>query len=412
MVTSTQSPAAAEWELLRLCAAPQCDLARIRELVQHATGGPAFLARAREHGVLPLLARALHEAAALADLSPGVRQSLLQSRRAHLLFTLFMSAELFLLSGRFAAEGIESVAVKGPVLAAQAFGDASLRQYSDLDFLVHHRDIPRAARIMQDCGFASEIPFAAAAAGKIPGQFLFLGERTHAVVELHTERTLRYFPRPLPLDSFFARRTSIALDGRGVLALSPEDTLVFLCVHGSKHFWDRLMWIADVAGLLARQPALDWARVFAVARATRTERMLHLGLRLAGDVLAAELPPAVAAEVRADAMAGRLAAEICGHLPCAEQAPRGAPQRARIRMQMCGGALRSTRYLLRLAFTPTEEDWAAPQRKKIAGWLGPLLRPLRLARKYRVLRGPQNTPAPEQDSHAAASPPKTKKARA
>jgi hypothetical protein len=412
MVTSTLSPAAAEWELLRLCATPQCDLARVRELLQHTPGGPAFLSLAREHGVLPLLVRALHEAAALADVPPEGRQSLLQSRRAHLLFTLSMSAELFLLSGRFADEGIESVAVKGPVLAAQAFGDAGLRQYSDLDLLVRHRDILRAARIMQDCGFASEFPLAAAAAGKIPGQFLFLRERTHTIVELHTERTMRYFPRPLPLDSFFVRRTNIVLDGRGVPALSPEDTLVFICVHGCKHFWERLMWIADVAGLLARQPALDWARVFAVARATRTERMLHLGLRLAGDVLAAELPPAVAAEVRADAVAGRLAAEICGHLPRGERAPRGVLQRAWIRMQMCGGAFRSARYLLRLAFTPTEEDWAAPQHTKTAGWLGPLLRPLRLARKYRAPRGPQSAPAAEQTSRAAASSAQTKKARA
>ncbi|MBZ5701386.1 MAG: nucleotidyltransferase family protein [Acidobacteriia bacterium] len=409
MVTSTPSPVAAEWELLRLCAAPRSDLARIRELVQHAPGGPALLSLARAHGVFPLLARALQEATALASLPPEVRESLRESRRAHLYFTLSMSAELFLLSGRFAAEGIASVAVKGPVLAAQAFGDAGLRQYTDLDLLVRHRDILRAARIMQDCGFTSEIPLAAVSAGKIPGQFLFVRERSHTIVELHTERTMRYFPRPLPLDAFFARRTSVALDGRSVPALSPEDTLVFICVHGSKHFWERLMWIADVAGLVARQPGLDWARVFAVARATRTERMLHLGLRLAGDVLAAELPPAAAAEVRADAVAGRLAAEIRGHLPSGEQAPRGALQRARIRMQMCGGAVRSARYLLRLAFTPTEEDWAAPQHKKTGGRLDSLLRPLRLARKYGA---PRSAPAPEPASRAAASSPQTKKARA
>ncbi len=39
------------------------------------------------------------------------------------------------------------------------------------------------------------------------------------IVELHTERTMRYFPRPLPIEKFFERRSFVELDGREIPAL-------------------------------------------------------------------------------------------------------------------------------------------------------------------------------------------------
>ena len=40
------------------------------------------------------------------------------------------------------------------------------------------------------------------------------------------------------------------MDGRDVPALSLEDELVLICVHGAKHFWERLMWTADIAAMV------------------------------------------------------------------------------------------------------------------------------------------------------------------
>jgi len=66
-------------------------------------------------------------------------------------------------------------------------------------------------------------------------------------VEFHTERTFRYHPRPLQMEKLFERSAYVVIDGREVPVLSLEDELVLICVHGAKHFWERLMWIADVA---------------------------------------------------------------------------------------------------------------------------------------------------------------------
>jgi len=52
--------------------------------------------------------------------------------------------ELFRLLELFSQNEIRALVIQGPVLAAQAYGDASLRRYGDLDLPVRQRNIHRA----------------------------------------------------------------------------------------------------------------------------------------------------------------------------------------------------------------------------------------------------------------------------
>lgn len=158
-------------------------------------------------------------------------------------------------------------------------------------------------------------------AGKILGQYLFSKRESGLLVELHNDLTLRYFPRPLPIDDFFARKVAVRLDAHEVPAPCVEDELVLICIHGAKHFWEKWSWIADVAGLLSRQTSLDWERTSSSARAVEAEHLLHTGLRLAVDVLRAKLPDQIAARVQRDVVGGKLAAPVLRWLPAAGYAP-------------------------------------------------------------------------------------------
>jgi hypothetical protein len=106
-------------------------------------------------------------------------------------------------------------------------------------------------------------------------------------------------------------------------------------------------------------------------------------LRLAADVLHAPLPQKVAAPVRKDAVAAKLVARILRWLPAAGYAPPGLFERAMFRLRMRGGLLAAPAYLLRLSFSPTEEDWQAGGKISHNRLLEALRRPFRLARKYR-----------------------------
>ncbi len=369
-----------EWSVLLECASPSHDGRRLAGLLQSADWG-RLLVLAEEHGVAGHLAagvRGLEENL----VPPEIKQALVDRQRAQIFFSLRLTAELFCILDRFTSEGIGALVVKGPVLAVQAYGDPAMRSYGDLDLLVRQRDIRRATELMSAAGFTPAVPLSAIDAGKIPGQYLFSKPDSKLIVELHNDCTLRYFPRRLPLEEFFARQIRVRLDAHEAPALAVEDELVLICIHGAKHFWERLMWIADVAALVSRQTGIDWERVAHSVNAVGAERMLHTGLRLASDLLKAHLPEKVQAMVQADFVAARLAEQTCKWLPAAGFAPPGLFERALFRMRMRGGLIAAPAYLLRLSLSPTEEDWVGGAQEKGHWFLEAARRPFRLARKH------------------------------
>ena len=368
-----------EWRALLECTSPAFDAQRFTEL---ARTGDWFrlLLLAEEHGVLGHLAYHLRE------LDPNfvptdVKRMLLERHRAQVFSTLKLTAELFRLLRCFAAKDIPALVVKGPVLAMQAYGDPAMRHFGDLDLLVRHRDIRRATEAMIASGFEATVPLSAIDAGKIPGQYLFSKPGANLLVELHNDFTLRYFPRRLPIDRLFDRHIQVQLDGHEAPALAVEDELVYICVHGATHFWDRLGWIADVAALVTRKSDINWGSATKFANVVGAERMFYTGLRLATDLLHARLPDKVLC-VRSDVRGRQMAECARAWLAGAVELSPTLFERAVFRLRMRGSKSAAPAYLLRLSLSPTEEDWQLGDKISGNNLLGAILRPFRLARKY------------------------------
>jgi hypothetical protein len=370
----------APWALLVECARPNPGIERLDEMLRRIVDWPVFLEFARKHSVFGLAAGRFLDCGEGA-VPPEILEELRESHRAQVLFTLLLTAEMFRLFDRFTASGVEALVTKGPVLSARCYGDPGLRQYGDLDLIVRDRDISRSTELMMSLGYEARVPLTAIQAKKIPGEYVFRQSSAKLLVEFHTELTFRYHPRPLPVEKLFERQVRVKIDAHDVPALSPEDELILISIHGAKHFWEQLSYIADVAAFVSKQD-LNWARVRSSAQEVGGERMLNVGLRLAADVLGAPLPENVAALVRSDRAAGLLVGRIIGWLPAAGSAPPGIFARARFRMRMRGGVFSGPAYLFRLSFRPTEEDWIEGARNKRHWFLDALGRPFRLARKY------------------------------
>jgi hypothetical protein len=340
---------------------------------------PALLARAEQHGVLVLLAQRLKDRQQAAP--PETREILREWQRPQTLSTLSLTAEMFRLLERFAGLRIETLVTKGPALSVRCYGEPGVRQYGDLDLIVRDKDIERATAAMIALGYTPKVPLSAIQASKFPGEYAFHKANTELLVEFHTERTFRYHPRRPPIETLFARRSSVLIDARAVPTLSIEDELVLICIHGAKHFWERLIWIADVAALISKNP-VDWDDAMSAAREVGAERIVRLALRLAMDVARAPLPEQVAVQVRADSSATRLAAQIAKRLAAGDMQRLGIAERAAFRVRMRGGFWKGLAYLVRLSLSPTEEDWIAGAETQ-RSWLRDALgRPARLARKH------------------------------
>ena len=365
------------------CAQTRVDEEGSRRILEFAASEPdweALLAMAAEHSLTAIFCRNL-EAHAGNALSSSWRQRLNEEFLRNSCGNLALTAELFRALEALKSHGVRATPYKGPVLAAQAYGEAALRQFSDLDIVVPQRQIVAAHGALLALGFRPVVAGLepSGASRQIPGQYAYRKER-EALVELHTEFTLRYFPRRLDLEELCERREFVSVAGRPVLTFSREDTLLLLSVHGSKHFWERLGWIADIAALSKAARPINWTLVLERARRWGIRRMVLLGAGLAARLFNAPLPSEVLDCVKGDAVARRLIDDICRRFFSAEQIHLGVFGRFAFRVRMRGSLAEGVPYAARLAMMPTELD-----RGRHGRFLEPfyaLRRPLRLARTY------------------------------
>jgi hypothetical protein len=370
-----------EWEFLCACASPvPLSAGQISTLAANLDWDLA-LELAEEHSVLGVVAARLNETG-YGEMPASAREKIQARMRTQHLFTLSMTAELFRILDAFAKADIETLLVKGPVTSFLAYGDPAVRSYVDLDLLVRDRAILPACKIITGLAFDADVPESAIVAGKIPGEYLFRRSGAQQIVELHTEKTFRYYPRAMRIEDLYARQRSVPIEGREVPALCLEDEFVLNCIHGAKHFWERLMWPADIAAIVARHPEIVWERVRQAARDVGAERMVRVGLLIAESLLGVAVPAAIAASVKADGVASNLVRQVKGWLPTAGYQPPSLPRRAMFRVKMGGGGLSGTGYLVRLSLSPTEEDWAEGREERGSRVWEAIKRPFRLIRKY------------------------------
>jgi hypothetical protein len=286
--------------LLLHCARARPDLETLRRLAAEEADWTALVQQSVLHRLGPIVYWYLNQACP-GTVPEGLRGQFHQSAVRNLLAT----AELLRLLEIFEAASIPLVPFKGPALAWSLYEDSALREMSDLDVLVRPRDADRAIALLRSQGYRPYYPGVDTRFFRAGQEMPLVREDGRVAVDLHWGLLPRYFP--LDASVFFERLAPVPIAGRQVLTFCPEDLLLFLCVHGSKHGWTSLAWLCDIARLLDRRP-VNWDDVLTRARANHVSRCLSLGLTLARDLLGAATPElpreALAAAAREQLMNG------------------------------------------------------------------------------------------------------------
>jgi len=352
--------------VLLSCARLPDDAEAARELGSHASAPLDWTRLVRlaiAHKVTPFLLLGLE------SLPPGaVAAEILEALRTHVAAPRERARELARalvdLLAALERSGVRAVPFKGPVLAERACGDASLRLAGDLDLLVAERDIPRACDELAARGFreGTELkigrPLSEAEHAwyrGYQGEYLFVRERDALAVEPHWAIAPRTLAMPLDEAGMLARARPFPFQGRSLPGLSTEDLLLVLCVHASKHEWTELRSITDVAGLLAREPDVDWRELLGRARELGSARMLLLGLALARAVAGSRLAPEVVEALAEDPGASRMTAEVAARLFREDYEAPSVFRLSSFRMRMRERRSDRVAYVLRTIFTPTIE---------------------------------------------------------
>jgi hypothetical protein len=286
---------------------------QLQSLIRRGIDWTYLLEAANQHGVTALLYQGL--SAYCDDCVPAeIMAKLKVVCSANAQHNLYLTRALLALLASFEAHAVSAVPYKGPILAAMAYRNLSLRQFCDLDILVRQKDVLTAIDVLNANGYQMELPSGQSTpiAQLIDSKkdFRFVSADRRVVVELHWRLAGKHFYFPYNLDQVWQRLDKISFSGTPVLNISPEDLLVILCAHGSKHLWGRLLWICDIGELIRSNATLDWQQIMRSARKSGSQRMVLLGLYLAKTLLGTAIPNDVARAIQTDRAVGLLAQEL------------------------------------------------------------------------------------------------------
>lgn len=274
-------------------------------------------ALAREHAVVPSLHGYLSDVSVgpqsvRADVAEDVRQ---QTRR-----NLRLTEELVQVAGTFEARSIPYLAYKGPALTQLCYGDLSSRQFVDLDILVQDGSVPDARSELRNRGyrplFNGEIktelaPIEEKVLRSSAPHYTLVHPEEQVAVELHWQ--VSPFPiHPVRPDAFDDPRR-VQIGGTAIPTLGPETYLLALSLHGAKHHWESLKWVADIASLCAPPTSIDWGSVLRRAENRGMLRAVAITVLLARRLFGFRLPEHTRQRLREtvpDALVSRVQSEF------------------------------------------------------------------------------------------------------
>jgi len=367
-----------EFDLLLSLARTARDGERVNAIVNAGVDWRVLLDLATRHGVRPLVYRSLLNVC-WDQVPADVRVEWEDAYRSITGRNRFVTGELLRITSAFRSTGIQLVSLKGPVLAEMAYGDSTLREFTDLDLLVRVADFPRACELLKQLGYNPSLEIDSDRAIEFlwhQGEFMFNSGFGGPEIDLHWRVATKHTALSMEADSFWPRFQPMQIAGEDVLSFAPQDLPLYLASQGGQDQWSDLRRFCDLTEFLRRHADLDWSELIESARRLRGLRVLLLGLQLARELLGAELPAAVVERIDKDTALPKFSAQAVKKLEAHD--PPGAvrlfvfqtdaKERWQEKVALVVGRLTDR--------TASDARWM--MLPKSLWWLYPVLRPLRM----------------------------------
>jgi hypothetical protein len=151
------------------------------------------------------------------------------------------------------SSGIPVIVLKGAFLAEAVCGDIALRHMRDVDLMVPRAELPRAQAVLLDMGgvpaYLEDIEWCCRRNAHLPAVVI-----RDLVIEIHWTIVTPTGPVRIDAAGLWDRAQPATIAGVEVLALSPEDLLLHLCLHTSHRdgFKVGLRPFSDIAETIRR----------------------------------------------------------------------------------------------------------------------------------------------------------------
>ena len=171
-----------------------------------------------------------------------------------------------------------------------------LRPMSDMDLMVHPKDIKQASAITEKLGYTASYSHSHEVEMAFSHQMPMYSKGSLFGVEWHWHLTDPGSPYGIEPEELWERAVPIQIDGIPCFGLAPEDLFLHLAYHLAGHHYCivPLRSLVDIDMLLGTPSlSLDWQIIIERARRWRLERCVYLTLRLAAECFGTPLPDGV-----------------------------------------------------------------------------------------------------------------------
>lgn len=226
--------------------------------------------RARYQGLVPLLSAAL-QGREMADVPPETARRLQDQYRSTALASAAALGELDALVCELDAAALPHIILKGAALARWLYPQPALRPFGDLDLLSRQQNAAQIDEILAARGYSKGGELAAGFAEAYYSEMAYTRQTPPRIhLDLHWELFVPlYYRRRLDPEWFWQHTMRVGAGAAPMRILDPTAQLVHLSVHATlNHQHDpRLIWLYDLALLLAHADKIDWQAVLVFVNA-------------------------------------------------------------------------------------------------------------------------------------------------
>jgi len=343
------------------------------------------------NGVIPLVSKSLNLYGK--DIVPAdVIETFYELNRESAVSNLIKVKELLYIYKKFKESGITSVVLKGAGLGSEAYGDISLRPFGDLDILVRKEKLAEAIKILIECGYEHIFDYTEKQAELYKQSVFYLKDQDmhysfyNPLKKIHFELHWALMPPKYSfsqdVDEVFENAVAVS-EGQGEFYVPGlEDLIIYLSLHGTKHYWSRLIWIFDVAILVEKKKDIRWEVVIAKSEEFNCLRSLLLSLYLAEKMYSAGLPKIIKNYIDKDNRVAELAKQVEKNYTAIYDLENIESKNKLFFLKSMESNKDKLLFLAGIVFKPTIYELEVVALPHKLSFLYYLVRPLRLVKKY------------------------------
>jgi len=249
-----------------------------------------------DRGIAPLLFKKL-PSLKNSSLIPDAVQAKLQQTyyitisRGTLLLDYFQN-----IANSFSNQGIPVIALKGVYISENLYHDIGLRQFSDIDLLVHEEDGERCLDILSNLGYrtVSVLKLSEFVNSQFDTVHYTPMVLNGVSIEIHIKLHRKGEKYNLLTSELWKNAVAVTVNKCNVLALEINDLLIHLCVHLDKHFQVgkvQFTCLSDITNVLnENEVGFDWGAFAISCRLYKSEEVVFKYIVLVNKYMNAPVP--------------------------------------------------------------------------------------------------------------------------